>query len=305
MTVERIPITDRASWLEMRKALLTASDIGAAAGKDPFKSPLRLYNEKLGLVPDVVENDIMRRGRWFEHAAVAALKEKFPEKEIKQPNIFLADADARLGATPDALLTTAGEFGVVNCQIKTVNRTSWEKWNGQPPLSYQLQTLAEGMLLDSTSNMLCVLVVDSHSADLVTYDIPRSPANEEKVRLVAKEFWRRVDNREPYPVDYSRDSDLMGLMFPQAVQEPVLDLSGDNLLPELLDERTGLGEAVKTAEERIKAIDTEIKAKMGEAAVAELPGWRITWKVVDRKGYTVEPRSGREFRVYPRKEKTT
>jgi putative phage-type endonuclease len=303
MTVKRFPITDRATWLAWRKSLLTASDIGAAAGKDPYKTPLRLYNEKLGLVPDLPENNAMRRGRHFEAAAIEYLKERFPDALVTQPKTFLADADARLGATPDALIQLPGESGVVNCQIKTVNRATWEKWNGDSPLNYKLQTLCEGMLLDARSNMLCAPMVSSHDAEIVIYDIPRHEAAEHGIRMVAEEFWRRVDNRDPYSVDYGRDGDLLGAMFPQSVKEPVLDLSGDNLLPELLNERTGLADSVKTAKDRMKAIDTEVKAKMLAAEVAETPGWRIYWKTKTIPEHVVREVTYRDFRVFQLKEK--
>jgi putative phage-type endonuclease len=305
MSVERIPITDRASWLEMRKTLLTASDIAAAAGKDPWKTPLRLYNLKLGLVPEDPDNDLMRRGRHFEAAAIEYLRERLPGSVITQPRIFLADTLSRLGATPDALITTPGASGAVNCQIKTVARPTWEKWDGEPPLGYQLQTLTEGLLLDAEANMLCALVVSANDAHIETYDLPRNPTVERQIREIAKEFWRRIDNRDPYPVDYKRDGDLLAAMFPQSVKEPVRDLSGDNHLPELLIERTGLVEANKSNTARIETIDTEIKAKMGEAEVAELPGWRIHWKTQTRPEHVVREVTFRAFRVNQLKDRTT
>ena len=45
-------------------------------------------------------------------------------------------------------------------------------------------------------------------------------------------------------------------------------------------------------------IDTELKYLMGDAERVEgVAGWRITYKIQNRKGYTVAPSSPRVLRV--------
>ena len=80
--IERRQIFGRSEWLAWRKSYLTASDIGAAAGLDEYKVRLRLFAEKRGTVPDIVETGAMRRGRLFESAALAYLQEMHPLWEI-------------------------------------------------------------------------------------------------------------------------------------------------------------------------------------------------------------------------------
>ena len=156
MTVEITRIEPRSpAWLALRKRLLTASDVGAVAGVDPFKSPLRVYAEKTGLVPDLVENSAMRRGRHFETAALEYLAEEKPDWLIERPNVFITDHKHRLGCTPDAYATDE-DGQLINVQIKTVNRHSFERWNGVPPLGYRLQVVCENMLTDATRGVLAV-----------------------------------------------------------------------------------------------------------------------------------------------------
>lgn len=296
MTIERHPVTDRKSWLAMRRDFLTASDVPAVAGVDPYKSALRVYAEKTGLVPDIVENAAMKRGRLFEGAALEYLAEEHPRWQIDRPSIFLTDDIDRLGCTPDAYIyDEAGTF--INCQIKTINRYTFDRWNGQAPLGYQLQVVCENMLTGADRGILAVLVVSAYDAELKLFDVPRHEAAEDRIRQLALEFWDRVaSGRRPDP-DYAKDADVIQAMFPQSQPEPVLDLSADNRLPALLDERVLLKDDIVGAEMRLKTIDTEIKAKLGEHEVAMLPGWKITWKTHTRPEHVVKETTSRPLVV--------
>lgn len=77
----------------------------------------------------------------------------------------------------------------------------------------------------------------------------------------------------------------------------MIDLSGDNQLPELLDEREKFKAAMKAAKGRLDTIDTEIKAKLGGRDAGALPGWRITHRERSRDGYTVQPGNYRVLKV--------
>ena len=61
----------------------------------------------------------------------------------------------------------------------------------------------------------------------------------------------------------------------------MIDLSGNNLIPSLLEERAALRALEKMAHDRIEAIDAQIKYAMKDAAVATgIDGWRITYKTI-------------------------
>jgi predicted phage-related endonuclease len=79
-----------------------------------------------------------------------------------------------------------------------------------------------------------------------------------------------------------------------------IDLSQNNMLPELLDERRGLKAAYKAAETRIAEIDDEVKLAMGSAAIGTLPGYRITWKTQHRKETVIPARDIRVLRIAQR-----
>ncbi|MER9336031.1 YqaJ viral recombinase family protein [Mesorhizobium sp. M0293] len=297
MTVSRFPIRDRMAWLAWRARDLTASDIGAAVGLDPYKSALKLYAEKTGLLMPDGDNPSMRRGRWLEAAVLEAIRDQQPDWEVRPAKVYLRDEALRLGATPDAVAAT-DEPGLTNIQCKVVARPTYEReWALGPPMHYQLQTLTEGMLLDAARSYLAALVIDTYTAELYLHPVPRHEAAEAKVRTLAAEFWANVAAGKRPAADYKQDAETLAAMFPQSVAEPVLNLAGDNRLGELLPLRETLKSELADIEKGIEAIDTEIKDTLGEAERAELPGWKISWKTQKRKAYTVAETTTRPLRV--------
>jgi len=295
--VIKFPVMNRDSWLLLRSEDLTASDVGAAAGVDPYKSPLTLYAEKTGAILPVGENPLLRRGRWLEPAVLQAIKETHPTWEVRTVGMYYRDPDLHLGATPDAVAVT-DQPGVTNVQCKVVGPKAYlAHWSDGPPMNYLLQTMTEAMLMDADQSILAALVIDSYSADLYLHEVPRHPGAEQRIREIAKEFWTNVrEGKRPAP-KMPGDGDVIEALYPVAKQEPVLDLAGDNMLRELLAERHDLKLDMKEAEERIDEIDSEVKGKLGEYEQAVLPGWKISWPTQHRREYTVPAKSFRRLTI--------
>ena len=277
--VERRRILDRGLWLDWRKHDITASDLGALAGVDPYKTRLQLYLEKTGVTPPAGETNLMRRGRWLEAATMTALREALPDWRFEKANVYLRNPVLQLGATPDVVAEPAGEKTLVNIQLKAIGRPTFEReWQDGVPLRYELQTLAEGMLMGADANMVAVLVIDTYSADLELFDVKRHAAAEKRIRAMATAFWQDIAEGRRPAADYERDAEVIAQLYPQSVPEPVLDLSGDNRLAELLPVRAACKEEVAAIEAKLKVIDVEIKDKMGEHELATLDGWKLSWK---------------------------
>jgi hypothetical protein len=144
--------------------------------------------------------------------------------------------------------------------------------------------------------MVAVLVIDTYSADLELFYVPRHAAAEQMLRQTAIEFWQNMaDQKFPHP-DYTRDGETIDRMHPEASTETV-DLRNDNRLPVVLAERQAAVEAGKAADARVDAADAEIKAKIGSAEEALIDGWKITWRMQERAAFTVPASSFRVLRI--------
>lgn len=303
--VETIPISDRASWLQLRLQDLTASDIAAVVGLDPYRSPLRVYAEKTGLIAGAADNDIMRRGRWLEPAVIEAVREEHPAWEVRRAGVYLRNPAIRMGATPDAVAIDPEREGIGCVQCKVVSRPVFERdWpDGRAPLKFEIQTLAEAMLLDAAWAVVAALVIGTYSADLVIHEVPRHAGAEARIHDTVLDFWAAVDEgRQPAPI-FMDDAEVIDALYPEQKAGLSRDFSADNRLPALLAERAECKDDIKSAEDRVKEIDAEIKAKLGEAEEGTLPGWHLSWKTQTRRSYVVAESTYRQLRVTDRRER--
>jgi predicted phage-related endonuclease len=277
-------ITSIGEWLNRRRQDITASRVAALFDCHPFITRDQLVAD-LRSEPTQAPNAAMRRGRILEPAVATALAEDHPDWRLAKATTYHRLPDHRLGCTPDYWLD---DDGLV--QIKTVSPQVWETWQGRPPLAYTLQTLTELLVTGRTRGVLAIMVCSS-TYPLHLFDVPRHDGAEQKILAAVAEWWRAWDAGEiaaPAPADQiAADVD----------DGSHRDLSGDNELPALLDEREGLKAAVGTAEKRLKEIDYEVKNRIGAARTAWCNGWLIKYPTLHRKEYVVKAGDYRRLEV--------
>ncbi|WP_018261569.1 YqaJ viral recombinase family nuclease [Methylobacterium sp. WSM2598] len=301
MKVERIPFTTREAWLAARRQDVTASAAAALLGCHPFTSAYALWAEKTGRISDeAADSGPLRRGRLLEPVAVQLLADERPGWCIHSNRDYFRDRIARLGATPDTIVRCP-ERGLGTVQIKSVERSVFAaKWRDadtrevEVPLAYAIQAITEAHLLGASWAAVAALVV-SHDIELAILDVPVHPGVVARVREAVAEFWAMVESGDRPDPDWRRDAALAASLH--GGDGSALDLSGDNALPALLDERTELKARIKADEARVAEIDTEIRSKVGLAALAMLPGWKISLRAVETKAYQVAARVTRPIRI--------
>lgn len=309
MSIERIPVSSRDQWLDLRKSDITASVVGALFGVHDYQTPYGLYALKTGLTSeDPEESDPMKRGRLLEPVAVQLLREERPEWSVTHNSgenaIYLRDPSVNLGATVDVFAECpARGSGIV--QIKSVEagafRRNWVDSDTRevtPPLWIVLQAITEAHLAGASWAAVAPLVV-SYGVEMPVIDIPIHAGVIDKIRAKAKGFWAMIEeDREP-DVDFAKDDELIRRLYALDDGSSV-DLVGNRIV-EILAERDRL-KAVESegnaAERRRKIIDTEIINLLGNAVMGVLPdGTEVTAKTTHRKGYEVSPSSYRQVRV--------
>jgi predicted phage-related endonuclease len=307
--IERIAIESRAQWLELRRPDITASRIGALFSCHPYVSALRLYCEHTGLeFPDQEESPVMRRGRLLEAAVAAAVAEEHPDWRIVKNMHYYRDPELHLGATPDFLIE-GDPRGLGVLQTKTAAPSVYERdWSkGQEiPFWVTLQTITEAMLTSAAFGIVAVMQVDAYNLDCPVLGVPRHAATEERLRQAVARFWDDVAHGREPPPDYGRDGALIRLLTPRETKDKVVDLSGDNELPALLEQREAIMQNIGHHEARKAAIEAEITFKLKDAARAVgLAGWSITRKTHHRNEYVVAAKDVRVLRIHKYKESRT
>ena len=285
MTIDICQIENKEQWLAWRRQDVTASEIAVLAGHSTYKTPLRLWAEKTGVVDQPDETRAMTRGRWMEASVLEALRETEPTWQIDRCGIYVRDPELRLGCTPDAtaIVPIHGGTERIAVEAKTVARPIFEGWDGELPMTYQLQALTQLMLLDLPRAVVPVLVVDMFGCDLHVFHVERHPGAEARIRELVQEFWHNVEMGFE-PKARKGDLSLVKELYPPDKGEP-LDLSGDNYLPEALNIRAALKAEIKEKEELVAGLEAEIITKLNGATLGVLPGWKITNKMQHKKEY--------------------
>jgi len=306
--IEVIRPTDREAWLRLRGHDLTASTIGALFGEHEYLTAFALWQMKAGrMTIDAEETPAMQRGRLLERVAVDLLREQHPDWTIHHnaaDNTYFRDPEHRLGATPDVIVTAPGRGkGVV--QVKSVEpsifRRKWldEEGNAEPPVWIALQATLEAYLTGANWASVAPLVI-GHGLEMPLTEVPLVPGVMDAIKAKAADFWRSIaEGREP-TADYRRDAETIDRLYGAADPEAEVDLSGDNLVPELLAERAAAVADRNAITARVTEIDAEIKLKLGRAVVGHIgDGRRITWKPQRKGGFFVSPTTIRVLHYPP------
>lgn len=215
----------------------------------------------------------------MEQAVVAACKEHHPDWKIEQPGVYVIESESRLACTIDAI---ANDRIVIEC--KTVAEPVFRSaWSDGPPPYYQLQALAGAMLWNADSAVIATLVVSAFGAEYHEFPVERHPAAEQRILDGVKRFWSSIEAGETPKADYAADAELLAKLYAPKDGTPPVDLSGDNYLPILLDERERLMADAKAANERLDAIKAELIDKLKGAPAATIDGWTITHKMQSRR----------------------
>ena len=177
-------------WYEMRKQMLTASDLAAAIGENPYERPYNLLLKKCGLGPVFTGNACTEYGAALEDTVVEKFCQKYGWRHfdaglLRHPTIDF------LGGSPDGLLSSddGTRFAILEIKCPLVKDIKDEV----PPYYFpQIQ--------------LCMQICKAERCFFVQYrpesiwqqeefsvlDVPRDDAWFEKILPVAEDFWKQV-----------------------------------------------------------------------------------------------------------------
>ena len=253
--------------LEMRKKMVTATDIGTIFGINKYKSPLTLWLEKTGRIEPEPVGEAARVGIEKEPQVAAAYKKRHRGVRLEKTGTHLKEE--YYGATPERISHGKGDPCRLECKTSSL-ANAWR--GGDYPDMFHLQVMWQ------------MFVMDMQRADIFAdlgsrYELRRVDRDEEQVNLcreAADRFWWHV-KKDTAPEALGLEDDLKGLKlwFPEdAGFEMDASEKGDFLLVERRE--------FKVAEKEAKAegvrVEAEIKKLMGEASVLKSEVGRATWK---------------------------
>lgn len=285
-------------WLRLREDYLGASEVAAALGLNTYKSPLRLYLDKMGQAEDLSDNEHVEFGIQMEGPIREWFGKRFAKAEGVDIKVYKYPFTLRhpeiefLSASPDGIIEHP-EHGTGLIEIKTASERMWHEWEGDNlPDMYYMQIQSQ----------LCVTGLDyAYIVALVGKKLLWKfvPRNDEVIQVMveqASRFWSDhvLAKVPPAPMGLSSDTDALKLLYPEPTGE-VIQLhhfqEDYNRYKELkkLEKELGL---------EVEAIKQRFMAEMGTAETAIVGNKKVTWKMVERKEYTVAASVSRQFRIY-------
>lgn len=183
-------IQNTQEWLEHRRKFIGASDAATVLNIDPWRTPLQLYEQKLGLVSEQPETYAMRRGKELESAAIKAFESStgyqvFP-KVVYHPEVpfMMASLDG---------ITLEGDVAVeIKCPGKKTHDLALE---GKIPDHYYAQM--QHQLACTGLDEMWYYSFDGMAGRGIK--VFRDDDFIENLISEEKKFWEMVQNKTPPP----------------------------------------------------------------------------------------------------------
>lgn len=201
---------DRAEWLEARKDGLGASDAAAVLGISPWKTNVRLWEEKTGLVvpEDIGDKPVVKYGNDAEPLLRQFFALDHPEYRVSfMPYRIIEHPELPfITCTPDGELEEIATGRRGGLEIKTteiLSASGWLRWKDRIPDEYYAQVchqmLAAGWEFVELLAQIKYTTADGEDRkETRHYKIERADALED-ISLVKREaaaFWRCVEQKK-------------------------------------------------------------------------------------------------------------
>ena len=259
-------------WHAARAKVIGASEVAALFGVSPHTSRWSLWQVKAGRVapPDLSGDARVTWGLRLENAIADAVAEERGWTLLPGGHRVHRRIEG-MGCTLDREI--AGDRpGVL--ELKTVDWLARKRqWGAEPPAHILLQ-LQHQLAVTGHQWGAVAALVGGNDLRIWEYQArPRSFAESEK-RVRA--FWQSIrEGREP-PVDGSASTaETLAALYPDAHDDPPLDLRGDNEAPELCAGFIRAREARQAAEREERNYANALRAKVGDAAAAMVNGYTV------------------------------
>ena len=287
----------RAEWLETRRRGIGGSEAAAVCGVNPHRSALSVYLDKLGELP---EEDAGERAYWGTvlEDVVARHYAEVNDAKVRRVNYIMIDpARPYMLANLDREVLKDGlRFGY---EGKTTDARNAAQWDGEAvPVIYVYQVQHYMSVTDFPIFDVACLIGGNQYVQRRVY---RDPELIEIIREREAAFWLSVETRTPPEWDGSADGwEVLKKLHPTS--EPGKEIELPQEMADTLRryetaelQRKYYAGEIKELEKERDAYKQALCAAMGDAEIAHLNGYTLSYKTSVRHGYTVEDKTVRSF----------
>ena len=175
-------------WLDMRKEHIMASEAPIIMGMSPWKTPLQLWEEKLGIKESPLSNFAMRRGIELEPLALEAYNKHTGNDA--SPCVVFSEEFQWMGASLDGLSKCQKIVVEIKCPGKKDHDLAAL---GEIPPKYYAQL--QHQLYTSGNNLLHYFSYSEESFYLI--EVKRDEEFMQRMIKAELEFWDMMQNFQP------------------------------------------------------------------------------------------------------------
>jgi putative phage-type endonuclease len=177
-------------WLRQRKKGIGSSDAPAVLGVSKWKTPYRVWQEKLNLVPDQEDNEPMFWGRTLE----PIIRQRYADETgrvVTVPKLMASEAHPFMLASLDGLTE---DNRIVEIKTARSDQDWGEPGTDQVPDVYQVQVQHQMVVARKTVADIPVLFGGN---DFRIYTVEADPELQELIIKAEEAFWVLVTTQTP------------------------------------------------------------------------------------------------------------
>lgn len=290
-------------WLELRKPVITSTEVAALFGCSPYVTEYELFFRKRDNLE--IEFEPTERVTWgtrLEQAIAAGVAED-NNWQIRKMDEFIVDPDLKIGASFDFAI---GDDGLL--EIKNVDSLKFkENWlidgdNIEAPAAIEFQVQTQLYASKRKYTKLAALVGGNQVA-LVTREPDTRVFNAIEKRVAA--FWESIRQNVPPAPNFARDAEFIASMYQYAEPGRVYNAGDDREMATMVSEYKALGRVVTTAQEGKDEIKAKLLMKIGEAEKVVGDTFSISAGMIGPSHVEYDRKGFRDFKIYLKKAKVT
>lgn len=259
---------DREEWLKVRQSGIGGSEIASLLGINPWSSPIKVWQDKLGQAEEIKPNYQMRLGSLAEDAVAQIWAEDNPDFKVERINSIMQSLNNKIFlANIDRIAWSVKDFEPIILEIKNISGRGAGKWYGEePPYYYQAQVQ---WYLGVTGLKKGKLIANIANNEMLEFDIERDEEVISKMFEVANDFWQKNVLNKEMPAPIGNDSDIFSTIFDIASNPEGTDLTAHK---GLFERRGELKTQIDELASEMKGIENTIKVELGEFKFGTIEG---------------------------------
>jgi putative phage-type endonuclease len=269
-----------------------SSDIATILGLNPYNTILGLWAEKTGQArqKDLSDNEAVEWGARLERVVAKKFAEKHGAKLIAYKKRFIHPKHLFLSCELDNIISGTDEL----VEIKTCNLWAYKDWQNPDdiPAHYLAQVMYQLGLSKRKIGWIAVLCGgQKYLEKRIDFDCKVFDVMVER----AVSFWNDfvLPKKMPMMISY-KDSAVLAGLYPNAIEQEPVDL-GDEA-NRIIEHLEAMQQDLGSLKAGIDKGKNELKALLKSNEEGRTGIYKVTWKNISKKEYTVPAQNYRELR---------